>query len=134
MRATDCLIALPLIPLLIVLGSIDLTKIGLTAEAARAPLYVFLRIVIIIALVDWTSMARIARAGAIQVRDRDYVRAATVSGATRRYNAFVHILPNISTPLIVAVTLTVGRVILQESTLSFLGFGLSRRRRPGATC
>lgn len=125
MRLTDCMIALPLIPLLIVLGAIDLTKLGLSQQAAGSPLFIFLRIVIIIALVDWTTMARIARAGAIQVRDRDYVRAATVAGAKRRYNVFVHILPNISTPLIVSATLTVGRVILLESTLSFLGFGIA---------
>lgn len=125
MRVTDCMIALPLIPLLIVLGAIDLTKLGLSQQAAGSPLFIFLRIVIIIALVDWTTMARIARAGAIQVRDRDYVRAATVAGAKRRYNVFVHILPNISTPLIVSATLTVGRVILLESTLSFLGFGIA---------
>lgn len=125
MRATDCLIALPLIPLLIVLGSVDMTKLGLSTTAANAPVVVFLRIVIIIALVDWTTIARIARAGAIQVRDRDYVRAATVSGAGRRYNVLIHVLPNISTQLIVAATLTVGRVILLESTLSFLGFGIA---------
>lgn len=124
MRLTDCMLALPLIPLLIVLGSIDLTKIGVSQAAATSPLSIFLRIVIIIALVDWTTMARIARAGALQVRDRDYVRAATVSGAGNLYNALVHVLPNISTPLIVAATLTVGRVILLESTLSFLGFGI----------
>ncbi|WP_180899717.1 ABC transporter permease [Martelella soudanensis] len=124
MRATDCLIAIPLIPLLIVLGSIDLTKIGLSSSAANSPLYIFLRIVIIIAIVDWTTTARIARAGTIQMRDRDYVKAATVSGARRFYNVIVHIIPNISTPLIVAATLTVGRVILLESTLSFLGFGI----------
>ena len=124
MRITDVLVALPLIPLLIVLGSIDLTKLGLTAAAANSSLYIFLRIVIIIALVDWTTMARIARAGTIQMRDRDYVRAAQVSGAGRLYNALVHVLPNISTPIIVAATLTVGRVILLESTMSFLGFGI----------
>lgn len=124
MRITDVLVGIPLIPLLIVLGSIDLTKLGLSAAAANSSLYIFLRIVIIIAIVDWTTMARIARAGTIQMRDRDYVRAASVSGASRFYNIFVHVLPNISTPLIVAATLTVGRVILLESTLSFLGFGI----------
>ena len=124
MRITDVLVALPLIPLLIVLGSIDLTKLGISPSAANSPLYVFLRIVIIIALVDWTTMARIARAGTLEMRNRDYVAAARVSGATRLYNMVVHVLPNISTPVIVAATLTVGRVILLESTLSFLGFGI----------
>ncbi|NTH49185.1 ABC transporter permease [Agrobacterium rhizogenes] len=124
MRMTDCIIALPLIPLLIVLGAVDLSKIGLSREAATSPAAVFLRIVVIIALVDWTTIARIARAGTMSVRDVDYVRAATVSGASGRYNVFVHILPNIATPLIVAMTLSVGRIILFESTLSFLGFGI----------
>lgn len=124
MRVTDVLVALPIIPLLIVLGSIDLTKLGLSVSAANSPMFIFLRIVIIIALVDWTTMARIARAGTIQMRNRDYVHAASVSGATKLYNIFIHVLPNISTPLIVAATLTVGRVILLESTLSFLGFGI----------
>lgn len=124
MRITDVLVALPIIPLLIVLGSIDLTKLGLSEDAANSPLFIFLRMVIFIALVDWPTMARIARAGTIQMRDRDYVRAATVSGAGRFYNVFIHVLPNISTQLIVAATLTVGRIILLESTLSFLGFGI----------
>jgi peptide/nickel transport system permease protein len=124
MRSTDCVIALPLVPLMIVLGSVDLTKIGLSPEAANSFLCVFLRIVVIIALVDWTTMARIARAGAIQLRDCDYVRAAAMSGATWRYNMLVHILPNISTQLVIVGALSVGRVILLESTLSFLGFGI----------
>ncbi|MCJ8520920.1 peptide/nickel transport system permease protein [Pseudorhizobium tarimense] len=124
MRVTDVLVALPLIPLLIVLGSLDLTKLGMSNDQAAAPWFIFLRIVIIISLVDWTTMARIARAGTIQMRDRDYVRAAQISGAGRLYNVFIHVLPNISTPIIVAATLTIGRVILLESTLSFLGFGI----------
>ncbi|MCW1409262.1 ABC transporter permease [Rhizobium sp. 1AS11] len=124
MRMTDCIIALPLIPVLIVLGAVDLTKLGLSQAAATSPAAVFLRIVIIIALVDWTTIARIARAGTITLRDVDYIRAASVSGAKARYNIFVHILPNIATPLIVAMTLSVGRIILFESTLSFLGFGI----------
>lgn len=124
MRVTDCMLALPLVPLLIVLGSLDLTKLGFSETLASSPLYIVIRIVVIIALVDWTTIARIARAGALQVRERDYVRAARISGASRRYNMLVHVLPNISTALIVAATLMVGRVILLESTLSFLGFGI----------
>jgi peptide/nickel transport system permease protein len=125
MRFTDCVLALPLVPLLIVLGAVDLTKLGLSAEQATSPLVTFLRIVIIIALVDWTTIARISRAGTLSVRDQDYMRAARVSGGKGLYNILVHVLPNVATPIIVAATLTVGRVILFESTLSFLGFGIS---------
>jgi peptide/nickel transport system permease protein len=124
MRFTDLMLSLPLVPLLIVLGSLDVTKLGFSEQVAGSPVYVFARIVVIIALVDWTTLARMARAGTLQIRDRDYVKAASISGASARYNMLVHVLPNISTPLIVAATLMVGRVILLESTLSFLGFGI----------
>ena len=52
------------------------------------------------------------------------MKAATVSGARRLYNMVTHVLPNIATPITVAATLSVGRIILFESTLSFLGFGI----------
>src|SRR6185503_14669335 len=84
----------------------------------------FWRIIVIIALVDWTSIARLVRAATLSVKERDYVLAARASGAGALYAISVHILPNIVTPIIVAFTLTVGRVILLESVLSFLGFGI----------
>jgi peptide/nickel transport system permease protein len=118
MRFTDGMIALPLLPLLIVLGALDLTKIGLSAEFARSEAAGFWRIVVIIALVDWTATARIARGSTLSIKRRDFVRAAPL------YVIATHVLPNIATPLIVATTLTVGRVILLELVLSFLGFGV----------
>jgi peptide/nickel transport system permease protein len=124
MRFTDGMIALPLLPLLIVLGALDLTKLGFSAEFAHSGAAGFWRIVIIISIVDWTSIARLTRAATLSIRERDYVRAARSSGARAGYVILTHILPNVATPLIVAVTLTVGRVILFESVLSFLGFGI----------
>ena len=64
------------------------------------------------------------RAATLSVRERDYVRAARASGARAGYVMLSHVLPNVATPIIVALTLTVGRVILFESVLSFLGFGI----------
>ena len=113
MRFTDCVIALPLIPFLIVLGAIDLTKVGLPESWATSQSASLWRIVVVISLVDWTAIARISRA------------ATRASGAGAFYNICAHVLPNIATPLIVAGALTVGRVILFESTLSFLGFGVT---------
>jgi peptide/nickel transport system permease protein len=124
MRATDCLIALPLLPVLIVMGAIDLTKLGMSPDMARSSVVSFWRIVIIIALVDWTTIARVVRAGTLTVRNQDYVLAARISRASALYNVIVHVLPNVATPIIVAGTLTIGRVILLESTLSFLGVGV----------
>jgi peptide/nickel transport system permease protein len=124
MRFTDGVIVLPLLPLLIVLGAVDLTKLGFSSEFAHSGAAGFWRIVIIIAIVDWTSIARIVRAATMALRDRDYVRAARSSGAGAVYVMTTHVLPNVATPIIVAFTLTVGRVILFESVLSFLGFGV----------
>ncbi len=123
MRFTDGMIALPLLPLLIVLGALDLTKLGFSAEFAHSGAAGFWRVVII-SIVDWTGIARIVRAATLAVREADYIRAARVSGARAGYTILAHVLPNVASPLIVAVTLTVGRVILFESVLSFLGFGI----------
>ncbi len=124
MRFTDGMIALPLLPLLIVLGAIDLTKLGFSQDFARSGAAGFWRIVVIISIVDWTSIARLVRAATLQIRERDYVRSARAAGASAGYMMRTHILPNIATPIIVSLTLTVGRVILFESVLSFLGFGV----------
>ena len=124
MRLTDGVIALPLLPLLIVLAAVDLTKLGFSQEFANSGAAGFWRVVLIIALVDWTAIARLTRAATMALKERDYVRSARVAGGSARYVMLTHILPNVATPLIVAVTLTVGRVILFESVLSFLGFGI----------
>ena len=124
MRFTDGMITLPLLPLLIVLGAVDLTKLGFPAEFAHSGAAGFWRIVVIISIVDWTSIARIVRAATLSVKERDYVRAARANGAGAGYVMLSHVLPNVATPVIVSFTLTVGRVILFESVLSFLGFGV----------
>jgi peptide/nickel transport system permease protein len=124
MRFTDGMITLPLLPLLIVLGAVDLTKLGFSQEFSHSGAAGFWRIIVIISIVDWTSTARIVRAATLSVRERDYVRAARASGARAGYVMLSHVLPNVATPIIVALTLTVGRVILFESVLSFLGFGI----------
>lgn len=124
MRFTDGVIALPLLPLLIVLGAVDLTKLGFSSEFAHSGAAGFWRIVVIISLFDWTSIARLVRAATLTIRERDFIRAARASGGGAVYVMVTHILPNIATPIIVAATLTVGRVILSESVLSFLGFGI----------
>lgn len=122
MRFTDGMIALPLLPLIIVLGSLDLTKIGFSAEFAHSDAVGFWRIVVLISIVEWTPIARLVRAATLSVRERDFV--AFVRGAAPVYTIVTHILPNIASPIIVAVTLSVGQVILFESVLSYLGFGI----------
>ncbi len=124
MRLTDGVIALPLLPLLIVLAAIDLQKLGFSAEAAQAESMSLYRIVVIVALVGWTTVARLVRATALSLRERPFVLAARAQGASSFRIMTVHILPNLASPIIVATTLSVGNVILLESVLSFLGLGI----------
>jgi peptide/nickel transport system permease protein len=123
MRLTDGVIALPLLPLLIVLAAVDLSKLGLSGLAAseNASLY---RIIAITALVGWTTVARLVRGATLSLKSRDFVRAAVALGAGPLRVMAVHILPNAISPIIVATTLAVGQIILFESVLSFLGLGI----------
>jgi peptide/nickel transport system permease protein len=124
MRATDGVIALPLLPLLIVLAAIDLGKLGLPPEWAYSPATSFWRVAVLVALVGWTTVARLVRGATLSLRERDYVRAAEAIGARPARIMLIHILPNLATPILVALTLSVGNVILFESVLSFLGLGI----------
>jgi peptide/nickel transport system permease protein len=124
MRLTDGVIALPLLPLLIVLAAIDLTKLGLPEDIATSENMSLYRIVILIALVGWTTVARLVRGAALTLKAREYVRAAEALGASHARIMLVHILPNAVSPIIVATTLSVGNIILLESVLSFLGLGI----------
>lgn len=124
MRFTDGIIALPLLPLLIVLAALDLGKLGLPDAIVTSENVSLYRIVAIVALVGWTTVARLVRASALSLREREFVRAAEAQGASAWRVMTVHILPNLASPIIVATTLSVGNVILLESVLSFLGLGI----------
>jgi len=125
MRTTDAVISLPLLPLLIVLAAIDLRKLGLPPELARSEMANLYRIVALVALVGWTTVARLVRGATLSLKTRDFVRAAVGLGATPTRVMLVHILPNLTAPIVVATALSVGNVILLESVLSFLGLGIA---------
>lgn len=124
MRLTDGVMALPLLPLLIVLAAVDPAKLGIPPERLADEGIAIARIVAIIALVGWTTVARLVRAQTLSVKARDYVRAATAIGAGPRRIMIRHILPNVASPIVVAATLSVGNIVLIESALSFLGLGI----------
>lgn len=124
MRLTDGVMALPLLPLLIVLAAVDPAKLGVPPESMGGEALAIGRIVVIIAAVGWTTVARLVRAQTLSVKARDYVRAATALGATPGRVMRRHILPNVASPIVVAATLSVGNIVLIESALSFLGLGI----------
>jgi peptide/nickel transport system permease protein len=120
MRLTDMLIALPLLPLLIILSAIDLSKLGI-AMSADTSVY---KIIILVALTGWTTTARLVRARTLTLKQMDFVRAATALGVKPLRIAVRHIFPNLLNTVIVAATLSIGHIILLESVLSFLGLGI----------
>jgi len=83
-----------------------------------------LPLVVVIAATNGVSCARIVRADVLGIKEMDYVAAARASGASPLGLILRHILPNILSSFVVVSTLNVGTVILAESSLSFLGFGI----------
>ncbi len=124
MRLTDGVIALPLLPLLIVLAAVDFSKLGLGDAFLESDMASLYRIILIITLVGWTTVARLVRGAALSLREREFVLAAIAQGASPLRIIVSHILPNAVMPIIVATTLSVGNIILFESVLSFLGLGI----------
>ena len=123
MRFTDGVIALPLLPLLIILAAIDPAKVGIPASLAQSETFSLYRIVVIVALTGWTTVARLVRAETLSLKARDFTRAAQALGARPGRIMFRHILPNAAGSLVVSTTMSIGTLILFESTLSFLGLG-----------
>ena len=124
MRITDMILALPLLPFLIVLAAIDLTKLGFSEELAYGTESRSVTIILVIALFSWPGVARLVRAGTLATMHNTYVTAARALGVPGIMIALRHVLPSVTAPVIVATTLAIGNVILLESTLSFLGLGL----------
>jgi peptide/nickel transport system permease protein len=82
-------------------------------------------LVLILTLFGWVSYARIVRGQVLSIKERDYVKAAVGAGAAVPRIWFRHLLPNLAAPLLVQATFGMAGVILAESTLSFLGLGVS---------
>lgn len=123
MRLADFMLALPALPLLVLLAAADPSRIGLPARGEAAG--DVLRIVVILALFGWIGVARLARAAALATFARDHVRAARALGASEARILIRHVLPALAAPVAVATALAVAGAILAESTLSFLGLGIS---------
>jgi peptide/nickel transport system permease protein len=82
-------------------------------------------IILILGLVYWTRYARVIRGEVLSLKERDYVRLATVAGCSQAKIMWTHILPNVANSAIVIATLQVGVSINTEAILSFLGVGVA---------
>lgn len=82
-------------------------------------------LVIMLALFSWSGVARIVRAQTLTLKERDFVIAAKSLGVSHTKIILRHIIPNMTTQIIVAASLSVANAILDESALSFLGYGVA---------
>ncbi|MBP3847528.1 ABC transporter permease [bacterium] len=118
MRFAEAVMSIPSFYLLIILASI--LPSGMTSSQR------FMLIVIILALIGWAGFARVVRGMVLSVKNEDYVLAAKSIGASKLRIITKHILPQTTSYVIVAMTLSVPSYILSESGLSFLGLGIQQ--------
>jgi peptide/nickel transport system permease protein len=110
MRATDAMLAVPRLPLLMIAAAVFQPSVP--------------QLVLLIGLASWMETARIARAELLSLRTRDFVAAARALGAGHARLIAAHLLPNAAPAVVVSMTLAVARSILLESALSFFGVGV----------
>ncbi len=120
MRLTDLFLALPLLPLLLVIIMLfrDTLRNMFGPETG-----IFLLIVFIIGITSWMQTARIVRGDVLGLKEREFVLAARSIGTRPRRMITRHIFPNVLSPIMVSATLGVANAIITESALSFLGLG-----------
>lgn len=110
MRFTDAMLSVPRLLLLMILGAVLAPSVTL--------------LVVLVGVVGWMETARVARAEILSLGAREFVIAARAAGARFPRLLTRHLLLNAAGPLLVAVTLAIGRSILLESALSFFGVGV----------
>lgn len=118
MRFAEAVMSIPSFYLLIILASI--LPSGMTSIQR------FMLIVVILALIGWAGFARVVRGMVLSVKNQEFVQAAKSIGASNLRIIIKHILPQTTSFVIVAMTLSVPSYILSESGLSFLGLGIQQ--------
>ncbi|MBA4798270.1 MAG: ABC transporter permease [Rhizobiales bacterium] len=120
MRLTDLFLALPLLPLLLVIIMLfrDTLRASFGPETG-----IFILIVFVIGITSWMHTARIVRGDVLAIKSQEFILAAKSSGM-REYRIIIkHILPNVMSSIMVSATLGIATAIITESALSFLGLG-----------
>ncbi len=119
MRVTDVLLAFPDVLLAILL-------LGTLGATSSKPETSAILVVVSLGVTGWPPLARLVRGQVVALRQREFVDAARSIGSGHGRILLHHILPNLVSPVIVAVTVDAAGVILAEATLSYLGIGVQR--------
>ena len=120
MRFTDLFLAIPILPLLLVIILLFRDRLR---ELFGPEFGIFLLVVFIIGITSWMQTARIVRGEVLAIKRQEFVLAAQSIGTRRRNIIFRHIFPNVLSPVMVSAALGVATAIITESALSFLGLG-----------
>lgn len=118
MRLVDVLMCFPGLAILIVFSAI-------MSDLKVPPDYRIFIVMFVIGMLGWTGLCRIVRGQIMSLREQEFMQAAEAMGLRDRRKMFRHLLPNTFASIIVSATLRIGGAILTESTLSFLGLGVT---------
>ena len=121
-RCVDVILSFPILLLALGLASACQLGNGCLGGLVKPGLTT---VIIVIALINWTYIARIVRGQVLTLREKEFVEAARSLGASNRRIIFRELLPNLIAPIIVFSSLLIPQNILFESALSFLGVGVS---------
>jgi len=117
MRICDILMCLPTLPLMLIIGTV------LEANGVPSNMYIYL-LMTVLSLFSWTGMARLVRGQILFLREQEYMVAAEAMGYSVPRRIFKHLLPNVLPQILVSMTMSLGSMILYESTLSYLNLGV----------
>ena len=123
MRICDILMCLPGIPILLIVGVLlnGWISKGFAFISGETRIYYLM---IFISCISWPGTARLVRGQILSLREQEYMVAAEAMGYSTFRKIFKHLIPNVMPQLIVQMTLGLGSMIIYESTLSYLGFGV----------
>ena len=117
MRICDVLMCLPTLPLMLIIGTV------LDANGVPSSYYIYL-LMGLLSLFSWTGMARLVRGQILFLREQEYMVASEAMGYSTARKIFKHLIPNVLPQILVSMTLSLGSMILYESTLSYLNLGV----------
>jgi peptide/nickel transport system permease protein len=120
MRLTDLFLALPLLPLLLLMVLLFREDLVIAFGPETG---IFILIVAAISVTSWMNTARIVRGDVLAIKEREFVLASRSIGTPAGRMILRHILPNVLSPIMVSATLGVANAVITESALSFLGLG-----------
>lgn len=122
MRFADVMLTLPFLPMVLVLSS-SLRQYAALQDFLGSSMSVAI-IIIVLLIFGWMGNARLVRGSVLSLREQDFIDASRALGAGQARIILRHLVPNSLAPIIVSATLGFGTVIIAESALSFLGFGI----------